>query len=260
MIKFFRNIRLNLISEGKALNYFKYAIGEIVLVVIGILIALQINNWNEQRIEKNEATAYLSEFRKDLVSDTIQFNYMIKLMSNAMNAEVALLKRKTNSMDNLSDIIGSIGAQHYKRTINQRTFDNVQNSGKSNLLGYENLYEKLTYYYTETNRDLNAMTQWDYEDYKKNRKKFDDFINNGNYEITLNIFENTLEELNVDSVAVFDPERQIPILDFINSISGRNYVTINIQRHVFVRNDYKNYKKEATELLVEIEKELDKSK
>ena len=49
MIKLFRRIRQNLIMENKTGKYLKYAIGEIVLVVIGILIALQINNWNEQR-------------------------------------------------------------------------------------------------------------------------------------------------------------------------------------------------------------------
>lgn len=49
MIKFFRTIRQNLLSEGKTGKYLKYAIGEIILVVIGILIALQINNWNEER-------------------------------------------------------------------------------------------------------------------------------------------------------------------------------------------------------------------
>ena len=51
MIKFFRNIRRSLLSEGKTSKYLKYAVGEIVLVVIGILIALQINNWNEHRKE-----------------------------------------------------------------------------------------------------------------------------------------------------------------------------------------------------------------
>ena len=49
MIKFFRRIRFDLMEKNKTGKYFKYAIGEIVLVVIGILIALQINNWNEQR-------------------------------------------------------------------------------------------------------------------------------------------------------------------------------------------------------------------
>jgi len=52
MIKLFRNIRQNLLNEGKTTKYFKYAIGEIILVVIGILIALSINNWNVSRITK----------------------------------------------------------------------------------------------------------------------------------------------------------------------------------------------------------------
>ena len=59
MIKFFRQIRQNLIMENKTGKYLKYAIGEIVLVVIGILIALQINNWNENRKEKQQEKAIL---------------------------------------------------------------------------------------------------------------------------------------------------------------------------------------------------------
>ena len=54
MLNFFRKIRYNLIESGKSTRYFKYAIGEIILVVIGILIALSINNWNEERKIKNE--------------------------------------------------------------------------------------------------------------------------------------------------------------------------------------------------------------
>ncbi len=55
MIKFFRKIRQKLLSKSKFSQYLIYAIGEIVLVVIGILIALQINNWNaEQKTEKEE--------------------------------------------------------------------------------------------------------------------------------------------------------------------------------------------------------------
>ncbi len=52
MIKFFRKIRQNLLMENKTGQYLKYALGEIILVVIGILIALSINNWNEHRKEK----------------------------------------------------------------------------------------------------------------------------------------------------------------------------------------------------------------
>ena len=68
MIKFFRKIRQNLLSEGKTGKYFKYAIGEIILVVIGILIALQINNWNENRKLKNQELNLLADIRTNLIS------------------------------------------------------------------------------------------------------------------------------------------------------------------------------------------------
>ena len=75
MIKFFRHIRQNLLKEGKTTKlsgmtqsgrYFKYAIGEIILVVIGILIALSINNWNENRKLQNEEINLLLEVKSNL--------------------------------------------------------------------------------------------------------------------------------------------------------------------------------------------------
>ncbi len=69
MIKFFRHIRKNLLMEKKTSKYFKYAIGEIILVVIGILIALQINNWNEERKNRVVETQLLENLRSSLVSD-----------------------------------------------------------------------------------------------------------------------------------------------------------------------------------------------
>jgi len=69
MIKFFRKIRQNLLSEGKTGKYLKYAIGEIILVVIGILIALQINNWNEQRKIAITEQQILNDIRIELKSN-----------------------------------------------------------------------------------------------------------------------------------------------------------------------------------------------
>ena len=65
MIKFFRKIRYHLMEKNKTGKYFKYAIGEILLVVIGILIALSINNWNEQRIKDNN----LAKIHERLIID-----------------------------------------------------------------------------------------------------------------------------------------------------------------------------------------------
>ena len=77
MIKFFRRIRQQLLNENKTSKYFKYAIGEIVLVVIGILIALQINNWNEERKENLKAKGYVEKLINDLVADTLSINKRI---------------------------------------------------------------------------------------------------------------------------------------------------------------------------------------
>ena len=68
MIKFFRNIRKNLLNEGKTSKYIKYAVGEIVLVVIGILIALQINSWNQNRINKISEKLFLKKLMLNLNS------------------------------------------------------------------------------------------------------------------------------------------------------------------------------------------------
>ncbi|MBZ0327934.1 MAG: hypothetical protein K8F54_10050 [Altibacter sp.] len=69
MIKFFRKIRQRLVKENKFSKYLLYAIGEIILVVIGILIALQINNWNERRKERAVEVNFLKNLKADLVSE-----------------------------------------------------------------------------------------------------------------------------------------------------------------------------------------------
>ena len=69
MLKFFRNIRQRLLSDGKNSKYLKYAFGEIFLVVIGILIALQINNWNERNNQRNKLNTYLTSLVVELNSN-----------------------------------------------------------------------------------------------------------------------------------------------------------------------------------------------
>ena len=69
MIKFFRRIRYNLMGENKTGTYLKYAIGEIILVVIGIMIAVQLNNKNQDRVQQKEIEAILMKIQKEIVVD-----------------------------------------------------------------------------------------------------------------------------------------------------------------------------------------------
>ena len=66
MIRFFRNVRQQFLSQGKTGKYLKYAVGEILLVMIGILLALQVNYWNEQRKQEMVELAVLKELKNDL--------------------------------------------------------------------------------------------------------------------------------------------------------------------------------------------------
>ena len=81
MIKFFRKIRQKLLSENKFSKYLIYAIGEIVLVVIGILIALQVNNWNEQRKIKNQGKDYIHEIYKELKVEKLNIDEILNSLS-----------------------------------------------------------------------------------------------------------------------------------------------------------------------------------
>jgi len=82
MIKFFRHIRQNLIMENKTSKYFKYAIGEIVLVVIGILIALQINMWNEGRKARANEIKLIKGLMADAKADSIFYTSRVELFAS----------------------------------------------------------------------------------------------------------------------------------------------------------------------------------
>ena len=84
MIKFFRHIRRHLLSESKFSKYLIYAIGEIILVVIGILIALQFNNWNESRKENILAKNYYKRLLSDLKADKEYANRYISRVDSSL--------------------------------------------------------------------------------------------------------------------------------------------------------------------------------
>lgn len=66
MLRIFRNLRKQLLANNKVGAYLKYAVGEVILVVVGILIALQVNNWNENRKQRAKELHYLANLKNDL--------------------------------------------------------------------------------------------------------------------------------------------------------------------------------------------------
>lgn len=90
MLKFFRHIRQKLLQQNKVGGYLKYAIGEILLVVIGILIALQVNNWNEYRKDRVKEQAVLKNLFQDLRADSLSFSDNLATLTQINNLHQVL--------------------------------------------------------------------------------------------------------------------------------------------------------------------------
>ena len=109
MIKFFRNIRHKLLSKKKFSKYLIYAIGEIILVVIGILIALQINNWNENKKERKIERKILIDLREEIQTNrnkiTTSINRREKLLL-PVNQHLKYLSESKVSFDNFKSLHG----------------------------------------------------------------------------------------------------------------------------------------------------------
>ncbi|MEM9075408.1 MAG: DUF6090 family protein [Bacteroidota bacterium] len=157
MIKFFRKIRLNLLSENKFRNYLLYAIGEIVLVVIGILIALQISDWSENKKRKAEEKklliALIDDFseNKARIEDAIEKEKdMIEMSKSLINA---MQSRQENvSQDSVRFWVASGAKSWWKAQFITGTYDAIVSSGKIGILENDDLKSILSQF----NADINS--------------------------------------------------------------------------------------------------------
>ncbi|MAL60223.1 MAG: hypothetical protein CMC14_09260 [Flavobacteriaceae bacterium] len=132
MIKFFRKIRQNLLLEGKTGKYLKYAIGEIILVVIGILIALQINNWNESRKQSIAEKEFITSLKNDLKEDKAFIERVIKLNEPRIEAYEILNRNLFNLYNNDRPSLDSLFKVYFR---SQRTFYPISGSYESAISG-----------------------------------------------------------------------------------------------------------------------------
>ena len=162
MLKFFRKIRQNLLMENKASRYFLYATGEIVLVVIGILIAVSINNWNLNRINSIKQQAYLTGLKNDLALE-IKFledrgpfydriietgeSVISDFSSNGKLSNIADINRKLTSL---------MFSNNYQRFTT--TFNELNSTGQINLIRNDTLRTQVIKYYQITESIQNNFT------------------------------------------------------------------------------------------------------
>ncbi len=150
MIKFFRRIRQQLLADNKTGKYLKYAIGEIVLVMIGILLALQVNNWNQNANEQYKIKEYAVSLIQDLESD-------IKMIRgiHQQNEEIVVRidslstysrNRKIEDFSNLTLLYFTLNKPHRPYVWNRTTITELINSGNLGLIKNDSLSKMISEY------------------------------------------------------------------------------------------------------------------
>jgi hypothetical protein len=167
MARFFKRYRLNFLKDGKTIKYFKYAVGEIILVVLGILIALAINKWNERSKNRDMELIYLNRLTTNLAYD-------VNLYKQIMSRDSALIDQLDAmiSGDSISIASRDIGNYEplyagYHFTSNRTTIDNIVSAGKIEIIRSNFLLEKIFLYYRTTD-DIAKGVDKAIADYNRN--------------------------------------------------------------------------------------------
>ena len=162
MSKLFRKIRQNLLSEGKTSKYLKYAIGEIALVVIGILIALQINNWNENRKQENSKQHLMLAIKKELATNKEHIeDYLKELNKSNANFNKVLLYSIGKDSFPVDSLRYYLSNMEYPRLLSllSSVREGAINSGKFELLS-DSLKQSLSMLkdYTDSRKSINNIS------------------------------------------------------------------------------------------------------
>ncbi len=141
MIKFFRNVRQKILSEGNLKRYLIYAIGEILLVMIGILLAIQVNNWNNIKIKNADEQQFYQNFKRQISEDLQIINGTIEYNNNYRNQYQYAIKIIEENDRSKIDTLGYIALKLTKYSDFDRPsniYESIVNSGEIKLLKNDN--------------------------------------------------------------------------------------------------------------------------
>ena len=180
MIKFFRHIRKQLLSENKFSKYLLYAIGEIILVVIGILIALSINNWNETRKQKETTNSIYVIVKENLINDISEIDSVIKFHDEVRKPSFeTVLNTNLTKQDLLKNPQYLSVIDGFKDfSINQRGFTLLKNQSNLIVNTEQNLASEINLFYNQHLVEIDVAIEElmrENVDINKNLKKQDWF-------------------------------------------------------------------------------------
>ncbi|MFC3416164.1 DUF6090 family protein [Algoriphagus hitonicola] len=195
MLKFFRKIRQKFLLQDRVTRYLVYAIGEIFLVVIGILIALQVNNWNEDRKTKAAEQKLLASLLEEFDSNAVILDQTMELNEQIITNSTQIGDFTGPSIGDFDELALSnlmVGTFKFESRFvpNQGTIEETINTGKLSILSNPELRKAITNWKSDLERVKRQ------EDYVVARRDLahDYFINSGNFRRHLEVIDESLIE------------------------------------------------------------------
>ena len=166
-------------EKNKTGKYLKYAIGEIILVVIGILIALQINNWNEKRIQLAQGQVLMLELIEEIKEDIYTCNWAIKNLETSIEEQETIFKVKDLSSIHLDSLNNFFSAGNVDIKIDANTHDKNKNLGLTNISSNEKLNNEINEYFDISVMSFNRRIEYYWTNQRQRWKDLAslDFVN-----------------------------------------------------------------------------------
>ena len=183
MIKLFRRSRKEHLEDGNTSQYLKYALGEIILVVIGILIALAINNWNEGRKIEAKQKELLTGISKELLQDIAAHDRMIGFYENRLNFFERHLQKTDFSETHPDTLFRLFDANSGTHTVSDQNYQKAKNLGIGQLCSDELLSQRIDEYYTRTSQVSKVLFEYEFD---MTHKQNDFWMNQENLEFHFN--------------------------------------------------------------------------
>ena len=240
MIKFFRKIRQKLLSENKFNKYLIYAIGEIVLVVIGILIALGINNWNNEQKDNQAEVKYLSQIKKSLKENDLILKKRIESDKRLLKLGGQLynhIKNQKKLNDSIKQILVVL---QYDQMVsfNMAAFENLKNDGLSFISNDDLKFEIINIYDKELKYIQNIFAN-----------QFENYLSG----VINPFFSENFEFASNKKKIIIEPNNYQELLS--NKKTTNIISMVNTMRSFAISN-YTDTQKKINEILIKLEKEI----
>jgi hypothetical protein len=239
MIPFFRKIRKKMADDNRPLKYMRYAIGEIVLVVIGILIALAINNWNEEKNKHQVEIISLKEVINNLQMDANDLNYNLATDSLTLKSLQSVLLCISTAIPYNDTLAADFGRISYFTNFmnNKSAYENLKSEG-FNIINNDSLRFLIVEYYDHTSKVLVNVEN--------------EFINKNE-----NLFIKPFMIRNFDYASMFKPAYPNDYEALLKNPEFKSIVSTKIEHYKWKMQLSKDCKKKAIEIIAALNKELD---